>query len=196
MASKGWHYRGYLPHFDKEIIQLVTFRPHDSVPSERLERWRDELDWKQGLAATSEQAVELRRRIERYEDAGHGCCWLARPIVASMVQGALRYYDGVRYGLVAWCVMPNHVHVLFRVVEGFGLSDVVHNWKSFTAHEANKLLRRKGVFWLNDYHDRYIRDDEHYRNAINYIHNNPVKAGLVATPEQWLYSSAYSISGD
>ena len=92
--------------------------------------------------------------------------------------------------------MPNHIHALIKVLPDHSLTNIVHSWKSFTAHQANRLLKRKGIFWQLDYHDRYIRDDKHYQSAIKYIHNNPVKAGLVASAEQWLYSSAYSISGD
>jgi REP element-mobilizing transposase RayT len=74
---------------------------------------------------------------------------------------------------------------------GFPLSEVVHSWKSFTANEANKILGRSGDFWQREYHDRFIRDDDHYRNAVFYIENNPVKAGLAKTAQAWRYSSAW-----
>jgi putative DNA methylase len=61
-----------------------------------------------------QREIELRRRIEEYLDAGHGACWLRRPEIAALVEGALRYFDGQRYRLLAWCVMPNHVHTLIR----------------------------------------------------------------------------------
>ena len=195
-APQGWHDRGYLPHFDRDIIQLVTFRLYDSLPKKRLEQWREQLGYNRELCPTSEQAVKLRKKIDLYEDAGHGCCWLSRPSIACMVQEALQHHHNQRYVLIAWCIMPNHVHALIKILPEHSLTSIVHSWKSFTAHQANQLLRRKGIFWQLDYHDRYIRDDEHYRNAINYIHNNPVKAGLVATAEQWLYSSAYGVSRD
>ena len=196
MAPRGWHYRGYLPHFDRDIIQLVTFRLYDSLPNKRLEQWREQLGYNRELSPTSEQAVKLRKKIDFYEDAGHGRCWLSQSSIASMVQEALQHHHNQRYVLIAWCIMPNHVHALIKILPDHSLTSIIHSWKSFTAHRANQLLKRKGIFWQLDYHDRYIRDDKHYQSAINYIHNNPVKAGLVTTPSQWLYSSAYSISGD
>ena len=196
MEPRGWHYRGYLPHFDRDIIQLVTFRLYDSLPNKRLEQWREQLGYNPELSPTSEQAVKLRKKIDLYGDAGHGRCWLSRPPIAGMVQEALQHHHNQRYVLIAWCIMPNHVHVLIKILPDHSLTNIVHSWKSFTAHQANRLLKRKGIFWQLDYHDRYIRDDKHYQSAIKYIHNNPVKAGLVASAEQWLYSSAYSISGD
>jgi REP element-mobilizing transposase RayT len=63
--------------------------------------------------------------------------------------------------------------------------------KSFTSHEANKILGRRGQFWMEEYFDRYIRDAKHFSNAIAYIENNPVKAGLCARPEEWPFSSAW-----
>ena len=62
--------------------------------------------------------------------------------------------------------------------------------KSFTANEANKVLVRTGDVWQREYHDRFIRDDDHYRNAVVYIENNPVKAKLCRAPEEWPFSSA------
>jgi len=146
------------------------------------------------LAAHPEdkRQTERERRIAACLDAGHGACWLKAPRIAALVENALLHFDGQRYRLLAWCVMPNHVHALVETKEGFPLPEIVHSWKSFTANEANKILRRTGDFWQREYHDRFIRDDDHYRNAVVYIENNPVKAGLVKTAQAWRYSSAWS----
>jgi REP element-mobilizing transposase RayT len=80
--------------------------------------------------------------------------------------------------------MPNHVHVLIEQAGGFRLGDIIHAWKSFTAKQANKHLGRTGAFWAPDYFDRYIRDQAHFDVAVHYIHENPVKAGLVARAEE------------
>jgi REP element-mobilizing transposase RayT len=74
--------------------------------------------------------------------------------------------------------------------EGHPLPEILHGWKSFTAHEANRLLGRSGVFWFREYYDRYIRDAEHLAAAIEYVESNPLKAGLVARKEEWKWSSA------
>ena len=86
--------------------------------------------------------------------------------------------------------MPNHVHVLIEPFDGYTLESIVHSWKSFTAHKANKILKREGPFWQNDYWDRYIRGPEHFQKAIAYIHNNPVVSKLASHPEDWPYTSA------
>jgi len=123
-------------------------------------------------------------RIEKYIDSGEGACYLRDERIARLVQDALKYFDGHRYRLIAWCVMPNHVHVLIEMM-GESLSKIVHSWKSYTAHQANKLLGRNGVFWGPDYFDRYIRDEKHLNATVEYILRNPVKAGLVDVPEEW-----------
>ena len=107
-----------------------------------------------------------------------------------MVEGALLHFDSERYQLLAWCVMPNHLHVVVETMEGFANAAIIHSWKSFIAHAANKILNREGVFWQRDYYDREVRDGDHYARLVPYVENNPVKAGLVAMAEDWEWSSA------
>jgi putative DNA methylase len=85
--------------------------------------------------------------------------------------------------------MPNHVHTLFTPRD-VDMSQIVHSWKSFTAHECNKALGRTGQFWAREPFDRYIRSERHFRNALTYIENNPVKAGLCQKADDWRWSSA------
>lgn len=113
------------------------------------------------------------------------------PRIASTVQNALLFFDGRRYRLHAWVVMPNHVHALLTPLAGWELGQILHFWKSFTANECNKLLGRHGKFWQKESFDRYVRDERHYHNAVAYIERNPVKAGLCEKPEDWRWSSAY-----
>ena len=108
-----------------------------------------------------------------------------------MVQKSLLKFDGLRYRLFAWVVMPNHVHSLMTRFEEFELKDLLHSLKSYTAHEANKILHSEGKFWIADYFDRYIRNEKHFYKTIEYIENNPVKAGLWARPSDWPFSSAW-----
>lgn len=90
----------------------------------------------------------------------------------------------------AWCVMPNHVHAMAYVERGRTLAQVVHAWKSFTAHAINKTLGRTGPVWQREYFDRFIRDEAHYFATIKYIERNPVAAGLVDEAADWKWSSA------
>jgi REP element-mobilizing transposase RayT len=181
--AAGWHSRGYLPHFDGgEVVQFVTFRLKDSLPQSVVERWRREL--------AQDDDAALRRRVEAYLDEGHGVASLKQPQVASVVQNTLLHHDGARYRLAAWAVMPNHVHLLATPCGGHTLSGIMHSLKSYTAGEANKLLGLRGAFWMEDYFDRYIRNSAHYERTILYIENNPVKAKLCRTPEEWPFGSA------
>ena len=114
--NKGWHSRGYLPHFDSENeIQSLNFRLFDAVPIPVIMEWRRQLGWYRDLSQNDPKAVALRRRIETYEDAGYGACFLRDPRIAKLIEDAMLHFDGERYHLLAWCVMPNHVHSLFEM---------------------------------------------------------------------------------
>ena len=86
--------------------------------------------------------------------------------------------------------MPNHVHAVVEPREGHSLGPIVHSWKSYSAKQANQVLGRSGEFWHRDYFDRYIRDEGHLARTIDYVENNPVKAGLCASSGGWPWSSA------
>jgi REP element-mobilizing transposase RayT len=179
---RGWHERGYLPHRDEPgLTQFVTFRLIDSFPDSLRSEWEHLLQ--------IEDDRERRTQLEAYLDRSCGECQLRQPAVAKLVEDALRFFHGQRYELRAWIVMPNHVHVLFKVGE-MPMSRVVEDWKKFTAKEANKLLGRRGAFWQADYWDTFMRDQEHETKSRHYIENNPTKALLVRNPKEWLWSSA------
>jgi REP element-mobilizing transposase RayT len=185
---EGWHSRGYIPHYDAgQTPQFLTFRLADSVPALVIDRWRAELEQEND----ERRDRLLRRRIENYLDQGYGACYLRVPSVARMVQNSLLHFDDERYRLSAWVVMPNHVHVLLTPFEGFELSEIVHSIKSYTAHEANKILRRTGEFWQEECFDRLIRNGEHFRSVMSYIEKNPVKARLCREASDWPFSSAW-----
>lgn len=182
---KGWYRRGdqHPPHFDGgDVVQFVTFRLADSMPSNKLLFWKQELEGKR----VSDE--EYCQKIESWLDAGHGSCWLRNPQIAEVVQNALRFFDGDRYELHGWVVMPNHVHVLVRLHESASLHKVVHSWKSFTAKAANSVLKRTGTFWQDDYFDRYVRDERDYGDRLEYIGENPVQAGLCKICTDWPWS--------
>jgi REP element-mobilizing transposase RayT len=187
LKEAGWHSRGYLPHFDgRAIPQFITLRLFDSVPDAVLKRWVQELD----VSNSEKDQIILQRRIEKYLDQGYGECFMKTHRVAKSVQKDLRYYDGQSYRLWSWVVMPNHIHFLMTRFDAIELADIMQSFKSLTSHKANKILRRTGQFWLEDYFDRYIRNPEHFAKTVQYIENNPVKARLCKRPEDWPYGSA------
>lgn len=182
---KHWHSRGYLPHCDTpNLLQFITFRLADSLPVGVLHGLLQETD-------DDKKHLEFERLL----DEGYGECWLQQNVIADLVEGALLFGDGTRYRLLAWCVMPNHLHVLIETNETWALPDIVQAWKSFTAKAINHHLGRTGSVWMPDYFDRYIRDDYHLAAVIAYIHQNPVSAGLVQDAAQWRHSSAAGRTG-
>lgn len=129
-------------------------------------------------------------RVDAWLDGGGGGSSLASPDRAQIVSQSLHAFAGQRYDLHAWFVMPNHVHALLTLREGFRLGDVIKSWKTFTARKINRASGADGSFWATDYFDRYMRDEADFENMIAYIESNPVAAGLVPKPEDWPWSSA------
>lgn len=113
-----------------------------------------------------------------------------------MVQSVLLYFDSRRYRLLAWIVMPNHVHALFQPQDGWTVAEIVASWKKFTSREIGRLVKARASVWHREYWDRYIRDRRHFDQTLRYIHLNPVKAGLVPKPEDWRWSSAFPGNAD
>jgi REP element-mobilizing transposase RayT len=198
----GRYERGYLPHRRSQgRTYFVTFRLAGTLPQELLRQCQHEREELLARAtAHGELSLEDQRRllqlssekIEAYLDAGRGECWLKNERFASSVAGALRFFRGQRYDLGPWVVMPNHVHVLVRPTGTHLLDHIVQSWKGFTAREANKLLDRTGqAFWAREYYDHIVRGDIERARLTDYIHDNPVKAGLCARWEDWPWSSAH-----
>jgi len=166
MGKRGWHSRGYLPHYDSyDIHQHVVFRLQDAVPPNEKEG-------------------------DHILDRHHGSCFMRDPRCARIVAETLMHHDPEHYILKAWCVMPNHVHALLATNAAHDLSTIVRTWKTFTAKRINELFGRTGSVWSPDYFDRYIRDQRQYDNAKRYIEMNPVAAGLRDKPDAWPFSSA------
>ena len=179
--ARLWYHPRNLPHFDASLVtQAITYRLSDALPQQVAERLADEL--------TPDDDPRYRRRIEAYLDAGHGCRCLTTPAIAQDLIATWQRFDGERYHLRAWVVMPNHVHVLITMIPGHTLGAIVQSWKSWTGKRIKAIT--KTVTWQRDYWDRFIRDNAHYAQAVSYIHDNPVKAGLCPAPEAWPWSSA------
>jgi REP element-mobilizing transposase RayT len=198
--------RGYLPHIEsQEGIYFVTFRLADSLPLSILAAWESErkeivLHARNQKRELSE--YELRRlgylyleKVEMYLDSGMGECWLSNPQVARLVSSALKYFDGTRYNLHCWCIMPNHVHVLFGPLRWRNesrsdslLIPILHSWKSFTASKANQILNRKGKFWQEEYYDTLVKSESQFAFYVRYILENPVSAKLCQKWQDWAWS--------
>ena len=178
----GWHERGYLPHCDYPgLVQFVTFRLSDSMPCSRRHEWEHLL--------FIEDSRERRSRLEEYLDRGMGECLLRDERLARVVEASVLYGHEQQYEILAWCLMPNHVHVLVHVWRT-PLAKLLQSWKSFSAGRVNELMTRTGAFWEPEYWDTFMRDDEQERKAIRYIENNPLKAKFCRLAVDWKFSSA------
>ncbi len=198
----GFHHRDHLPHLKREgASYFVTYRLAGTLPADVLVQLKQEREtiMAQALAGkrplTWQEQEELFRwystRVDQYLDAGHGECWLRQPEVAKLVADVLRFHAGQRFDLLAWVVMPNHVHAVVRPFAEISLSQILHSWKGFSAKVCNEFLQRVGEFWQGESYDHLIRDDEDRHRCCHYTIMNPVNARLCAQPEDWPWSSAY-----
>lgn len=199
----GFHSRDHLPHLKRAgASYFVTFRLAGTLPGNVLHEFKQERERILAHACAAKRPLtwheqeELFRwystRVDKYLDAGHGDCWLKQPALADLVATALRFHQGQRFDLLAWVVMPNHVHAVVRPFRGCTLSKILQSWKGFTAHEANRILNRVGQpFWQAEAYDHLVRDDLDRDRCCNYISLNPVNAGLCTCPEAWKWSSSF-----
>ncbi|HZO99007.1 MAG TPA: type ISP restriction/modification enzyme, partial [Terriglobia bacterium] len=185
-------YGAYLPHWTHEgATYAVCFRLADSLPESVVETWRFERNdivktakqMNRPLSAHEQERLDqlFSERVEKFLDEARGECWMQRDEVAAVVAGALRHFDSQRYRLVAWCVMPNHVHAVLQPLPGYDLAGIIHSWKSFSSKEANRVLGRSGEFWQPEYYDHLIRDEQDFVRQVEYVLTNPQRAGL----ENW-----------
>ena len=182
-----------LPHWTQTgAIYAVTFRLADSLPATVVESWkreREEIEQRaksQNRSLTLHERKELQHlyaaRVDSILNAGQGTCYLKDERIAQTVQDALKHFHGEHYELIGWAIMPNHVHVVVRPLGTHQLPEILHSWKSFTAKEANKALGRSGPFWQDEYYDHLIRDEEDFHHALQYVIDNPERAGLPDWP--------------
>jgi len=192
--------RGYLPHWELEgATYSVTFRLHGSLPASviaNLNEYRRSLTRliTGGMRKlTFLENMDLRARFEHVlDDALHeqtGVAFMNDPAIAELIANPLTYFDGQRYELDAWCVMPNHVHVVFRLLGQSTLARVLHSWKSYSSWRANEILGREGRFWQREYFDRIVRNEEDFAQTVGYVVRNPEKAGLREWP--WVWSAGW-----
>ena len=196
-----------LPHWSQAgTICFITWRTDDSVPEEVLHRWRaercswlrkhgidpDQPDWRQSLRRRSRtDQIEFYRTFSDCWhdalDACHGECVLRRPELAKLVGDSLRYFDGDRYELTDFVVMPNHVHLLAAFPDEQSMLAQCESWKHFTATQIHRRLGRRGRFWQQDGFDRLVRSAEHFDYLRRYIAENPARGKL--GPEEVLHYS-------
>ncbi|WP_372795313.1 transposase [Pontiella sp.] len=175
-----------LPHWEQENrIYFVTFRLADAIAKPKLLQWKEELEiWKNTLPDPSSEPVlseasrRYRKKQQEWLDQGHGTCLLKKPELSALVEQTLLHFDGDRYQLGPYVVMPNHVHLILRPRSEHSLSAVMKSIKGFSAREINKHLKRRGSLWMDESFDHIIRNMTYYEKFTTYIADNPARAGL------------------
>ena len=193
-------YRRHLPHqIPPGIPIFVTWNLKGALPQEVIEsmrRERERLELEPARSGEAKDARKLRHEkmifamTDRYCDqATSGPLHLNDPAAAKIVEDSILFGVPERYELYAYVVMPNHVHVLLKPI--FDYDKITQGIKGYTAHEINTLQKQRGrVFWQDECYDHWPRDEDEFFRIIAYIENNPVAAGLCASPADWLWSSA------
>lgn len=167
----------FLPHWHQDgKYVFVTFRLHDSLPQEKVqwlreekERWLKQHPQPWNEKVTKEYINKFGKAVDQWLDNNYGNCLLKKQSNRKIVEDALLFFDGKRYDLVAFVVMPNHVHILMRIKEGNELTEIMRSIKSFTAKSINKNENRTGPVWQSESYDRLIRGQKHFENIVRYI---------------------------
>jgi len=175
-----------LPHWQqKGATYFGTFRLGDALPAHVVQSLRAErLAWlKQHPSRVSPHDLRafqalFSEKIETYLAAGYGGCCLRESEIATVVENALLFFDQERYSLDRYVLMPNHVHLLVLPWPGHDLPAILHSWKSYTANQINRLLRRQGLLWQHESFDHLVRNEEELEHYRRYIDANPVHARL------------------
>jgi carbamoylphosphate synthase large subunit/REP element-mobilizing transposase RayT len=194
--------RRNLPHWEQDgATYFVTFRLADAVPAQLAAEWREELEtWRHFHPEPwdAKTAHDYQKRFfqarEHWLDQGHGTCALRNPSAFEAVAEALRYFDGKRYHLDVFVVMPNHVHALVQPLQGYALKEITRSWKSYTAREINKRLGRSGILWMEESFYRIVRSADELTRYRNYILRNPENAGL--RPGEFIVSTEEKLQID
>jgi len=206
-------YRRNLPHWQpRNAILFVTFRLAGSLPrtvttvlSSADQRARQGDLARLSAADSDEDASrDWFDSFERWDDAlnrvSRGPDWLSDPRVAAVIAEAIHYRDGRKYDLWGYCIMPNHVHMIFSPLDDengdpYPLYRILQSLKRHTALKANKILGRQGAFWQAESYDHVVRTVDDFNRILDYVLANPVKAGLVTDPAEWRWSYVHPSVG-
>jgi putative transposase len=209
MESIHFHRRNLPHYYPKGAKFFITFRLYNSIPQAFLEQLKANFEAKVAEITRYQNPEnhsqlidnEQKRHFARYDDyldkVNNGIDYLKQSQVAEIVKEAIHHRDGKLYDLLAYCVMSNHVHLVFDTaiqlekpdIAYQNLDKIIGGLKSYTANQINQLLGKQGHFWQAESYDRVIRNQKELKNVTRYVLNNPVKAGIV---ENWIdYPHSY-----
>ena len=177
-----------LPHWRQdEATYFVTFRLADSIPQSKLAELHEmkkalsHRKW-QSLSTPQLERVlrEMTRKAEKWLDQGYGKCWLRNPSAREVLADRMLGSHGTTCDLGAFVIMPNHSHAIIRPLEPgeTPLELILGRWKGASARDINKLFEVTRPLWQQESFDRIVRNEEHLWNCVQYLGNNPHRAGL------------------
>lgn len=229
MQDEKIYYRRNLPHYQpSHASYFITFRLAGSLPNDVIIKLKEEYESAiKKVKINNPHGINVKelddsrkryfKRFDEFLDKHtSGPKWLNDERVAKIVEDAIRYRDGKEYELIAYCIMPNHVHMVVDVersdnsdaertlvskepgdrtevrstvsYKNYKLTKILREIKGSTARECNKILNRSGAFWQHESYDHVIRNGKECGNIISYVLNNPVNAGIVADWQKWKWS--------
>ena len=203
-----------LPHWQQMgAVYFVTFRLGGSLPKEIVMQLKGAQAKNETLLIDVKDEGERKQKVfqqrkkyfakfdEYLDKASNGPRWMQDDRIAKIVAEAIHFRDGKDYELLVYCIMPNHVHMVFTVerfaeslasvrdsVSHYIVTDIIGSLKKHTALEANKVLQRSGAFWQHESYDHVVRTEKELGNIIYYVLNNPVSAHLVSDWKKWKWS--------
>ena len=207
-------YRHKLPHWQPEgSMYFITFRLANSLPLHVIYELEEQRAHERQMIQTKFSGIQQRNELYKLDKKYFGrfdtwldrCVeesprWLANEKVAKILAGELHVLDGVRYRLIAYCLMSNHAHVVIDTAEHsfkpthdgvsapYPLTDTLKRLKGRSARFCNQALGRSGKFWRHESYDHVVRDQKEYEQIVWYTLNNPVKAGLVEKWDDWKFT--------
>lgn len=206
MQRDHFFYKRNLPHYQPPGGEFfITFRLANSLPKEKLARWKIEKEQLINSLRTKTSSAAVEKIKKHYfskfdqlrDSSSNGESWLKEDRIAQIVADKLHEFDGKKYSLVCYCIMPNHVHLLVKLLASckrdesrstYPVTDILRLIKGSTAFMANKALGRSGQFWQHESYDHLVRNDKERDNIIRYILENPVKAGFTDFWNEWKWS--------
>jgi len=183
---EGEFHRRNLPHlyFDNGIY-FITYHLANSIPAGALIKLKEEKVINLGL-----QESHLFIKYDNLlHSANNGINYLTIPEIIEISRFTIQYPDGKDYKIICYCIMPNHIHLVFELLNrNKGVSKIMQSIKRISSRKSNLFLQREGKFWQDESYDRWVRDDKELYFIIRYILWNPVEAGLVSDWKDWEYT--------
>ena len=184
MTIKHFHRRN-LPHlYYNEGIYFVTFRLYGSIHPDKLKKLH--LSLLNRNVHPAEQKKIFKKYDSLLDNPTNKILYLKQPEIMEICKSSIHHYDEKEYRLICYCIMPNHVHLVFELLsKERNVGEIVGSIKKYSARRANKILKRDGTFWQAESFDRLIRDEVEFYFTIKYVLLNPVNAGLVENWKEW-----------